>query len=158
MTCAPANASLPTSSQAAASAPLRLRPTSGRFLRSVAKGVLGTWDAATGKALSRTAILRPDPHFPASGRFAPGGRLLAAQQDGVTLLYDPGTGKKMGQLAGGPPSAFSPDGPLLAVMGSSTTMVVWDMATGKEHRRLAKPAAPVAGLQFTQDGRRLVIF
>jgi WD40 repeat protein len=52
--------------------------------------------------------------------------------------------------------AFSPDGTTLASGGHDRTLRIWDVATGKEIRRLGADRHPVAGVLFSPDGKILI--
>jgi WD40 repeat protein len=54
--------------------------------------------------------------------------------------------------------AFSPDGALLAagtMEGTNSTVLVWDTATGREHRRLKGDSSYCSNVAFSPDGRTL---
>jgi WD40 repeat protein len=51
--------------------------------------------------------------------------------------------------------AFSPDGKLLASGSSNGKVHLWDVATGKEIRRIDAHSEAVMGVAFSPDGRRL---
>lgn len=52
--------------------------------------------------------------------------------------------------------AFSPNSQLLAIAGESSTITIWDAATGEQLRKLHGHTAGVSSLAFTPDGARLV--
>src|SRR5690349_3787463 len=76
---------------------------------------------------------RPKPAF----EFGPGDRLLTQQPDGV---------------AG---ADFSPDGKWLAFVGADKAVRVWDVAAGKEVRRLDGHTGFVRTVAFSPDGKLL---
>ncbi|MBI1914624.1 MAG: sigma-70 family RNA polymerase sigma factor [Planctomycetes bacterium] len=53
-------------------------------------------------------------------------------------------------------AAFSADGRLLAMAAPSQEILLWDLASGREHRRFKGFDAEVTWLAFSPDGRRLV--
>jgi WD40 repeat protein len=52
--------------------------------------------------------------------------------------------------------AFSPDGKVLASGGADAAIHLWDVATGKELRRLAGPRGAVTHVLFSPDGKMLI--
>jgi WD40 repeat protein len=108
-------------------------------------GTVCVWDAATGKEKLRFK-------HPIQGptniwiRVAPDGKLAAtADYDGTPVrFWDLATGKQVGQFAGTPGVVeglqFSPDGALLAVSGTDTTVLIVDVrkvlaGQGSEERK-----------------------
>jgi WD40 repeat protein len=109
-------------------------------------------------------------------RFSPDGRLLATStlNSSQVKLWDAKTGHELrilagsagagagGELSGVSALAFSRDGKLLAAGGRDNTVTVWEVATGRELRRLTAPAdalyasAGVFFLAFGPEGRTLV--
>jgi WD40 repeat protein len=115
------------------------------------------WEAATGKPLGRC---QGRPALIKFLAFAPDGRSLACgTADHVHLYALPGgeelrrfAGPDTGLMAG----AFAPDGKALVTAGEDGALRVWDVASGREERRLsAHGGYPVADVTFSPDGRRL---
>jgi WD40 repeat protein len=137
-----------------------------------------TWVALLGVGLlpSPGRAQPPWPHFVLqSGRglgqamaFSPDGRTLATGDATGIALIDVATQREAAYwtgAAGYPRSlAFSPDGRWLAVAcegfawvdATENAVQVWDVASGRELRRLRRHRAPVAAVAFTDGGRKLV--
>ena len=103
------------------------------------------------------------------GRSAPDGRLVASgDTDGLIKLWEAATGRLLRTLGPAPRGvsflAFHPDGRELATgVGRPTTFapertgtcLFWDVATGKEIRRLEGHAGGIDGIAFRPDGAQL---
>jgi RNA polymerase sigma factor (sigma-70 family) len=128
-----------------------------------ADGLVRLWDPATGSEVGRF----PRQGAPAGStrlRFSPDGKLLATcSSDGSLRLYTP-AGQEVACLQEAVPGpanpigvaavAFCPDGRLVA--GAEGSVVrLWNVATGKEVRRLAGVEWPVTALAFSPDGQSL---
>src|SRR5262249_54770568 len=100
---------------------------------------------------------------------SPDGKVLVSgRPEGLIRLWDPATGKDVGQIKGHEGRllafAFSPDGKLLASTGGQA-VYLWEVATGKElHKLPCEVTFAVAGgtswlrgapLVFSPDGRLL---
>jgi RNA polymerase sigma factor (sigma-70 family) len=123
------------------------------------------WDIATGKLLKRVV---PDyAGFRPTVTLSPDGRLVAVPTRGPVTLFDTQTGKIHCTLQGERNRAtyglaFSPDSKTLATASSErgeadATASLWDTATGKLRRRFRVPMAAMTHLQFSSDGRLLLI-
>lgn len=141
----------------------------GRLLATSARGQVHVWDVATRKELRRIEAIRDDGCTSLS--FLPDGKVLivTALNDGVGL-WDAVTGRELRRpqdrkRLGGPiyRAALSADGKLLVAdverhMGlgaSESSLVVWDVAAGKEVRRLDPRLRWVRSLAFSPGCRTL---
>lgn len=94
--------------------------------------------------------------------YSPDGRYLAASDPhGAVVLLDPETGSMVSQIGGNSvpyvrSMAFSGDGKLLATAGSSNTIGLWDVATGKAWLPLPGHNYGVVSVTFSPDGKTLV--
>jgi WD40 repeat protein len=140
----------------------------GRLLATSAFGDVRVWDVATRKEVRR---IEANNIQGSALSFLPDGKhLLVAGRDGRIVLWEIATGRELwhlndSKLPGGTiyGAALSADGKLLVAdveqhMGfgaSERGLVVWDVATRKELRRLDSPLRWVGGLAFSPDGRTL---
>jgi RNA polymerase sigma factor (sigma-70 family) len=108
---------------------------------------LSLWDTASGKEL-RT--LDTPGQWMGPLAFGPGGAYLATAGADIRL-WELRSGKEALRLEGTPPMAFSPDGRLLA-LARGREAVVYDLAAGREVKRLTGHDELVVGLAFAPDG------
>ncbi|HEY7329331.1 MAG TPA: sigma-70 family RNA polymerase sigma factor [Gemmataceae bacterium] len=111
-----------------------------------------TW-GDKGVGISRTA-LSPDGNTLAVGSWAD------SPYTQKVCLWDLRTGKPSGQLGQPQPRfsslAFSPDGRLLASVGSDQAIHIWDVRESVEARRIQRVANGVARLSFSPDSKAVV--
>jgi WD40 repeat protein len=140
------------------------RPPKKEEIRSAPTDLLG--DPLPDGALARIGTLRfrcPFDLFQLT--FSPDGKLLAvAGGDGLHLWEFP-SGKECLHIipAGGAPNdptrhtvtavEFSPDGKTVAVGAPDASVRLWDVASGKELRKLGRLPNPVVSFAFSPDGK-----
>jgi len=100
-----------------------------------------------------------------------GKRLVSGGSDGKMWLWDVENDKQLGRLQDADPPnpkfddgtfspfslALSPDGTLLATAHATQPIYIWEMATGKELRKLTNPKLSVAALAFAPDNKTLAV-
>ena len=155
----------------------------GKRLIAVERGVIRTWDVATGVEAAPAIRSEKIPGAPAAlslnGRFLATGGLprsvgLAPPTDPWVRIWEPATGREVAKL----PTqegfvsgvALSPDGRLVASFRpdqggdrsidepqpQDPTIRIRDVATGRELRRLVGHRGMVNAVIFTPDGRSLI--
>ena len=130
-------------------------------------GLARAWDVQTGaQRLSVRLPIKGD--IISCLKLAPGGKTLAYSvryseggKAGPICLFDLAAGKELHYLRVHQQSicalAFSPDGAILASSSIYESPILWDVATGKELRRLqGENHSPYQALAFSADGRFLV--
>ncbi len=118
-------------------------------------GDLILWDLSSGKALHRLSASRRGCRL----LFSPDGKWLAATGcgDGLSLLFqifEAATGKELlrDSEKAGLVFAFSADSKTAASVRGGRTVVLWDLPSGKEKRRIAALPGTVQSLTFERDG------
>src|SRR5262249_3462817 len=123
---------------------------------------LRLWQVDTGKALAQFKLA--ELCQPPVMAFSRDGRMLATptldKGSHPIELWDTATGKKIRGLevnaSGITALALSPDGRILASGSQDSKVIIFDVGTGKELRRLTHPGSGVVyDLAFSPDGRRL---
>ncbi|MHC4507480.1 MAG: protein kinase domain-containing protein [Planctomycetota bacterium] len=138
------------------------RPAAGRIPLEW-QWELTMWEVSSGKILwqqpsestgllaRRIAAISPDGQLIAVGS-QPGGFRVLRVSDGSEIFSRKINDTRVSALT------FSPDGTslLLASGVESTTIQLWDVATGESVRTLEGHRSQVTDLQFTPDGRHLI--
>jgi len=105
------------------------------------------------------------PGFVRTVTLSPDGSLVAlGDQKGPISIWEVGTGKLVRELQGWPVVlglAFSPDGATLASAeydpkAERSAVVFWEVAAGKERRRLKDGIQPIWSVAFSLDGLTLI--
>ncbi len=127
---------------------------------TMSDGEITIWDARTGDRLRQFRAGR----FP-SVIFSPDGKTLAVLDHGTgdnqaLRLRDATSGTELHELRGHQDQihqvVFSQDGKTLISTGDDKTIRFWDVATGKESRKLDCPE-PILKLAVSPDGRALAL-
>jgi WD40 repeat protein len=121
------------------------------------------WDASTGREV-RAFQQDTDPGIldeVATVAVSPDGRRLASGTLTAVTVWDAATGKPVHTLTGHTGSvtcvAFNPDGGRLATAAMDPTVMVWDVAAGKQLVTLRRQCdSPTLAVAFSPDGRKLV--
>ena len=138
---------------------LAFSPNSQRLATGGEDGIVCVWDAATGKRL-----LQCQGHTSKvlSVAFRGDGlRLLTASHDGTVRQWDPQTGREVEppydrHTAEVAAAVYSPDGQRVASAGHDRTIRLWRASGRQDQAVLLGHSGAVSGLEFSQDGRRLV--
>jgi WD40 repeat protein/tetratricopeptide (TPR) repeat protein len=121
-------------------------------------GQIRVWDPHTGQEvygpkttgfLATRLVFRPDNRVLAvagTSGFRPGVTLLSADTVPSRTYLEGANGQ----------AVFSPDGRLAATVGAENNILLFNAVSGQRLRSLKGHAFPITGLQFSNDGKRLV--
>ncbi len=85
-----------------------------------------------------------------------GDRLITSSRPGGVLIWNPNTGKKIGDAEyTGNGVAFSPDGSRFAMATGGGDVEMWDIHTGHLVRTFTGPTQASTRVRFSPDGRRI---
>jgi RNA polymerase sigma factor (sigma-70 family) len=142
----------------------------GKRLATAGGRAVVVWDAVTGQELCRFEGHRGTVRAVA---FAPDGKSIASGAEGNLIrLWDAATGKELRRFEGHGGTAvnlgrevitqngvyglvFTPDGKTLVSRGADQTVRVWEVATGKELRRIEGLPGWGQALAVSPDGKTL---
>jgi eukaryotic-like serine/threonine-protein kinase len=137
----------------------------GTRIATAAGCKIKVWEADTGELLqmhvaSPDYIGNPRVSFRSDGSLIIAGeRYIGGQR---MTVWQPSTGKKEGCLLrsqwGSPEAevAFSRDGKLVATTAATGDIVLWDMTTEEELRRMTPYRSEVTSMAFSPDGKQLL--
>ncbi len=130
-----------------------------RSLATRAGGTTVVWDTASGEE-RRRLVDEPFLNFPME--FSADGRLLITFKFPVLHIWDLDSGEEISlhvpQDGGFPDGSItlSPDGRTLALPNSSKDILLWDLETDSEIRRLTGHLSQIWDLRFSPDGQTLL--
>jgi RNA polymerase sigma factor (sigma-70 family) len=134
--------------------PLAFSPDGRTLAGAGGDRVVRLWQTRTGKV--RHGLLTGRTPVEAVA-FSPDGKLLLTTGPEHTLLWEAASGKKRGPLPGKTGGAhrlaFAPGGNVLALDGSDHVIRLWDLAAGKELRRVGRFPDYLRCLVFSPDGK-----
>ncbi len=129
--------------------------------RLIAVGVGGAIELRDSSSLERQVRLEGHDESISALAFSPDGRLLAsgAQGDSVIRLWSVDAEALERALEGHTgwirSLAFSPDGSLLASGSTDQSIIIWEVATGRQLRTLTGHTDFIGNLSFSPDGTTL---
>ena len=133
----------------------------GKMLAANSPRAICVWDTATGKTIAAITLGKTNLgslSFSANGNYLAAGSKLR-NQNLVAYVFETATGKQVAALKLPHKQAvrpvLSPDGKLLATPDEDATVQLWEVATGKELRRLRLQGKGLSqGLAFARTASR----
>lgn len=133
---------------------LAFSPDGTALASSESTGMICLLDSVTGKPLHEMKAV------PSCLSFSPNGKILYAWGDKKVRAWDTATGKSIKEFFAGHEdrsytAAFAPNGKWVAVGGQEAVVILYDLETGKEFKRLTGFPGAASALAFSPDSRTL---
>ena len=114
------------------------------------------WDTVAGQAL---LVIPTEEELIGSIVFSPDGQFIVGASLSSVIIWESKSGLMVRKFYTPPPTAIAltPDGQTLAVAARDSSIRFFDVAVGKETRRLSPHAGTVYCLAFSRDGKLLAI-
>lgn len=113
---------------------------------------------ATGKEGKPLGAAEDHGYYVRALAFSPDGKTVASAGGNSIYFWEAATGKELLSLHSTEKSScivFSPDGKTLAAGGTTGTLQLWQVATGRQLFRLSAHQSKVLSIAFSPDGRML---
>ncbi len=140
-----------------------ISPDGRKVVTAERNGIVGVWDAATGKQLILLDGHEDQPH---DARFSPDGKMIVSGgRDGTARTWNPETGAQIAvhKQHGGnyvDTVSFSPDGKWILSAGNGW-LDVWNATSGKEFSATKVGPEDEGGFsieaRFTPDGKSIIL-
>jgi len=129
-------------------------PDGGRLASYAQDLRITIWDATNGQAL---LVIPTEQELIGSIVFSPDGHFVVGASSRSVIMWDTRSGHMIREFYSPPPTAlaFAPDGRTLAVATRDSPIRLFDVAMGREIRKLSARGGTIYCLAFSRDGRLL---